>query len=120
MLPCVLSALFDRSARQVVLNNSQICVFFVRHAHVQLRKTEPAPLECSELPFPVSHVRLSLLANAVVPQLVRNCCTGNILCCSGMSLLSFWLLWLLLLVLIGHNSSWACWWQPSRWLVDIS
>lgn len=93
---------------------------FVRHAHVQLRKTEPAPLECSQLPFPVSHVRLSLLANAVVPQLVRNCCTGNLLCCSGMSLLSFWLLWLLLLLLIGHNSSWACWWKPSRWLVDIS
>lgn len=35
---------------------------------------EPAPLECSELPFPVGHVRISLQANAIVLRLVRNWC----------------------------------------------
>lgn len=31
---------------------------------VHFRENEPAPLECSELPFPVGHVRFLLRANA--------------------------------------------------------
>lgn len=31
-----------------------------------VEEIEPAPLECSELPFPVGHVRISLLANAII------------------------------------------------------